>query len=346
MLRDQALALMVPPSQRRAGKPMGGVIQVHVTRACDKACFGCTQGSQLGGPLEFMPFDLFEKALQSLQGYWGIVGVFGGNPAMHPQFLKLCEIVRRYVPMERAGLWCNNPRTLANAQAMASTFNPRVSNLNVHLDGAAWELFRHGWPQSLPFGLSQDSRHSPTMVALKDVLHDEGKRWNLISRCDINQHWSAMVGMFRGELRAWFCEIAGAQSILHQHDESYPDTGLDPAHVWSPGPRCDDLPEFVDYADGIGEYKHTSSTSYMLRWWELGMVQFAHQVDKHCHECGVPLRGRGELAMAEDGVEQVSEAHASVFKPKRKRRVETVTQLAQLGPTLQKMTDYLGNARR
>jgi hypothetical protein len=171
----------------------------------------------------------------------------------------------------------------------------------------------------------------------------EENRYELISRCDINQHWSAMLGMFRGELRAWFCEIAGAQSILHQDEEDYPDTGLDPT---------------IRYAPSLSRLgKETAA------WWELSMDHYVNQVRKHCHECGVPLRGEGELAQADlttstspnrpctcgadrtgpsaeahaddcpaNPKEQCSETHASVFRPKRKnRRVELVTIPEQLG---------------
>lgn len=350
MTEQEALARMVAPGTRRKGKWREGVIQVWVTRACNNACFGCTQGSNLGGKLEFMPPELFEQALLSLRGYYGVIGVFGGNPALHPQFPELCALMRKHVPFEQRGLWCNDPTT--HASEMRATFNPRHSNLNVHMDRQAYTRFKAGWPESMPFGLDQDSRHSPVHLAMRDVLYatcdtcwektpvnahealggvdaeckvckgqvryyDEAKAWELISRCDINQHWSAMVGMFRGELRAWFCEVAGAQAMLHQYEPDYPDTGLDPT---------------------LGE----------VQWWQLPMDAFRNQVSKHCHECGVPLRGKGELAMSSDGVEQTSPTHAGVFVPKRKgRHVQVVTNIVQLGTErVGRVIDYVKNARK
>jgi hypothetical protein len=150
-----------------------------------------------------------------------------------------------------------------------------------------------------------------------------------------------MIGMFRGELRAWFCEVAGAQSILHQDEPDYPDTGLDPTQAF-----CERWQEQPDKL-----------------WWQLSMRHFKDQVRKHCHECGVPLRGEGTLAQADlttgtspnrpctcgadrtgpsaeahaddcpaNPKEQCSETHAAVFRPKRKhRRVELVTVPEQLG---------------
>jgi len=75
------------------------------------------------------------------------------------------------------------------------------------------------------------------------------------------------------------------------------------------------------------------------------MNYFAEQVRRHCHRCGVPLKGYGELAVSNgDGTEQVSPTHADIYKPKDKnRRVELVTVREQLGRPLRSMVDYLGN---
>ena len=92
-------------------------------------------------------------------------------------------------------------------------------------------------------------------------------------------------------------------------------------------------------------------------WWQQPMHVFAGQVRKHCHECSVPLRGHGELAMADliqhelhdeyGPREQVSETHKGVYKPKRKdRRVELVTLREQLGEPLGSVTRYIQNASK
>lgn len=309
----EALSHMIPPGQPRPGKPKRGVIQIWVTRACDKACYNCTQGANLKrspGVGHFISLKHFEQACESLVDYFGTVGVFGGNPAMHPQFDTLCEILRKYIPFERRGLWCN--RLMGKGAAARATFNPVVSNLNVHLDSEAYAEFRRDWPECRPFGLNQDSRHSPVYVALQDMVRDESERWDLISKCDINQHWSAMICVVRDQLRGYFCEIAGAQAMLHQNEEDWVDVGVP-----------------ID-----------------AKWWRRPMEDFQEQMETHCPACGVPLRGRGELAQAVCGVEQVTATHANIYQPKdSERRVDVITHRDQLnGQTAGRMTDYLGNA--
>lgn len=367
MTESECLSKMVAPGQKRASKWLGGVIQILVTSSCDKACVSCTQLSQIRRKPWFMTPDQFELACKSLVGYTGVWGLFGGNPATSMYFADYCEILKKYVPFEQRGIWCNAP--LGKGSLMRSTFNPRYSNLNVHLDRNAYQEFKDTWPESMPFGLNVDSRHSPCYVAMKDVLkkvcvdcegsgeyfslgmgpdttikcltcngqgnvYDESTAHELISKCSVNQGWSALVGVFRGELRAYFCEIAGAQSIYHQDDPEYPDTGI---KIMS-GYGTDGLSQF-EYGDGIGKRS---------KWWQSPMTDFVHQVRKHCHECSVPMAGYGSLAQSEDGVEQVSETHAAGYLPKRKgRRVELVTVIDQLHRgKIDKLTDYIGNAKR
>ena len=76
MNENEALQKLIPPGQKRPGKPRGGVIQIWVTRACDRSCFGCTQGSNLAGPPGFITTEQFEQACISLKNYFGIIGIF------------------------------------------------------------------------------------------------------------------------------------------------------------------------------------------------------------------------------------------------------------------------------
>lgn len=266
----------------------------------------------------------FTDAVDSLQGYFGVYGVFGGNPALHPEFETMCAILRDRVPFEQRGLWCNHPK--GNGLSMRSTFCPWHSNLNVHLDREAYDEFCRDWPESREFlkgldpswseaqGLPNhrvgDARHSPVYVAMQDLQFTEQQCIDMIGRCDVNQHWSAMIGVFRGELRGWFCEIAGAQSMLHQHEDQYPNTG----HAVVPG------------------------------WWRAPMAAFDEQVRYHCHACSFPLKGYGELAIG-GTTEQVSETHRSIYKPKDKDRlVQLITSPEQMrAGALVRGTDYIQN---
>lgn len=314
MKPEDVIPKLIPPGRvRNAKRKPGGVIQICVTRACDKCCFGCTQGSNLQGADGFMTPEQFEQAAVSLKQYFGIVGVFGGNPCLSPHFEAYCKILQQYIPKARCGLWAN--KLFGKGAVCKQTFNPTYCNLNVHLDRKAFDEFRRDWGVT-PFGLTQDSRHGPPFVAMQDLEDlDAEEMWRLIADCDINRHWSALIGVFRGELRGWFCEIAGAQSMIHQHEPDYPDTGVP-----------------------IDE-----------NWWRRPMTdpKFYEQARYHCPACGVPLRGYGELAMSPDGTEQTSKTHVAVFKPKKvDRPVEVCTKLEELcSGSAGKFTQYLVKAK-
>jgi hypothetical protein len=356
MNEQECLSKMIAPGQLRPSKWLGGVIQICLTRMCDLSCYGCTQASNTRVKKSFMTPEQFEQAVISLRGYTGVVGIFGGNPALSPHFEEICNILATHIPFRQRGLWCNNP--LGKGKIMRKTFNPQFSNLNVHLSQEAYDEFKRDWPECHPCGLHEDSRHSPPYVAMKDVIlkecscqelkradphnfegacatcgdygfvTDDEKIWELISTCDINQYWSAYIGLFRGELRAYFCEVAGAQASMHEDDPAYPDTGV------------------IIEEGGKSGYKFVTS----IPWWKQPMEYFRNQVRHHCFSCGIPLRGRGELAQSShpNSQEQVSATHVDVYRPKRTdRRVEVVTELQQLGTErLENVVKYIQNSKK
>lgn len=322
MTEEKALQLMVPPGKKRPSVGwLQGVIQIFITRACDLKCFNCTQLSNLSGKPVMITVEEFEKALQSLEGYWGVVGMFGGNPATHPQFGEMCEIFQKYFPKRQRGLWCNHPR--GKGAIMRETFNPKHSNLNVHLSREAYEEFVRDWPECKPElkGMDGDSLHGPVYVSMKDMdqlpfpngklkENTEENRWELISKCDINQHWSAMLCPIPGKgLKAFFCEIAGAMAMRYYNKPEWAELGMDPV----PG------------------------------WWKRPMLDFRDQVKTACHNCGVPMRLRGQLGVGGDH-EEVSAYHMEDYNPKDpKREVHQISHPHE--KTVSRMTYYIQNAK-
>jgi hypothetical protein len=301
MNEREALDKMVLPSHKRPVW-MNGICQIHISRACDMACLHCSQGSDLAGKVVMMSPDEFETAVKSLGfgvpgqvPFFGVVGLFGGNPALSPHFATYCKILRGLVPLRQRGIWCNHPR--GKGKLMRITFWPPHSNLNTHMNNEAYDEFSRDWEEAIPFlkGLEQDSIHSSPWVAMKDVEPDESKRWDMIASCDINKFWSSILGIVPGRgLRAYLCEVAYAQAAIHataEDADDWPDTGIDPV----PG------------------------------WWQKPIADFESQVKLHCMACGIPLRRTGRAALGCDAIE-FSETHRFIARPKVKSRpVEIVT---------------------
>jgi hypothetical protein len=304
---------MVAPAQRRPHIWRGGILQIMVTRTCDLACCHCTQGSNLAGKPAVMTLDQFEQACRSLEGYFGVVGMFGGNPCTHPQFEGLCEIMRGFVPLQQRGLWTNNLR--GKGAAARATFWPPHSNLNVHLDTDAYNELARDWPEAQPYvrGRDEDSIHSSPWVAIKDVILEERVRWSLIGSCDVNQHWSACIGVVRGELRAYFCELAYAQAALHA-----------------------DNPDW----DGTGRPMPDTGKPVVPGWWKKPMQSFANQVNLHCHACGIPMRREGIPAMHGRALEY-SRTHEYLARPKRAVQELQLIEPGTIRVTSHPATEYL-----
>ena len=283
---------------------LNGVIQIHITRACDLSCSSCTQGSNLGGKPVMITLENFEKAVKSLRDYHGVVGIFGGNPVLHPRFEDICQILSKHIPFNRRGLWSNNLR--GTGKLCREVFNPKYSNLNVHCDREAFREMKRDWPECNPIGL-YDSRHSPPYVGMRDLGMTDEEIWPLINKCDINQLWSAMICQVNDKVLGYFCEIAGAQAMLHGDDS----TGVE-----------------------IDEY-----------WWKRPMADFTEQVLKHCFNCGIPLRGRGDFAV-QGTKEYVSKTHLPIYKLKNNKRDLIIVETRnQLGGSVPRATDYINNGK-
>lgn len=305
---------MIAPGQKRPSIWRSGIIQIMITRACDLSCHHCSQGSNLAGKPAMMSPDQFAQACDSLAGYFGVVGMFGGNPALHPKFDTLCSIMRDKIPYLQRGLWCNNLN--GHGESARITFNPRHSNLNVHLASDAYGEFSESWPESIPYlkGLTVDSVHSSPWVSMTDIGIPEEKRWELIGECDINRYWSALIGVIRGELRAFFCEIAYAQAALHEQNQNWAGTGRpmpDTGHDVVPG------------------------------WWRRPMEMFRDQVETHCHHCGIPMRREGQQAIGGEQ-EEFSQTHWPIARPKvRERQVNLIESIGMMGRRAEPATNYL-----
>ena len=297
------------PSMKRDTTYLGGVMQIQITNICDLTCPNCSQGCNLVTHPQSMTLEQFEKAVISVKDYFGVIGVYGGNPTLHHRFPEICEILRAHIPLEQRGLFTNG--LSGHGKICRETFNPKYSNLNIHAKMDVYEEFKRDWPEAL-FNVKgfNHSRHTPSWVAIKDMedmTHNE--MVETILTCDINRYWSAFIGLFRGDIRAWFCEIAGAQARLHENESDYPDTGL----KVEPG------------------------------WWKLPYEAFESQMHKHCFDCGIPLRGFGEL---DNGpMEYVSKTHLPIYRLKNegKKVLQLVTRKVQLGKKLARSTDYIEN---
>ncbi len=245
MNADEAVKLMRGPRNMH-------IICVDVTNKCDLACSNCTRLLENQDEFWDMTPENFRLALRSLKGYGGIIAMIGGNPCMHPKFKELCQIFVEEVPnrMQR-GLWTNN--FFKHKDLCVETFG--TFNLNSHgaerAEGPLKELAEAAQKkQSLVWHYWGNSKHAPLLTAIKD-LYPENTMWQMITECDINREWSATLIQNKGELRAYFCEVAASFDLARGTDHGHP------------------------VVEG---------------WWQKHIEEFAGQIKHFCPGCGVPAK--------------------------------------------------------
>jgi hypothetical protein len=146
-----------------------------------------------------MDLDTVRKAIDSLEGFPGRIGLMGGEPAVHPQFAEICKIYQEMIPDKRKReLWTSGYRWNDYKDVILETFDTDRISYNDHTQF--------------------DGKHQPLLVAAKDVIDNEELMWELIDECWVQKQWSASITP-KG---AFFCEVAAAQAHLYNSFEGYP----------------------------------------------------------------------------------------------------------------------------
>lgn len=175
------------------------VIQIDVTNACHLSCANCTRFVGHHRKPYFMDLETVRKAIASLDGFPGRVGLMGGEPALHPKFRDILAIYREMIPdRRRREFWTAGFKWTEYKADILETFDhDRVAfNDHSHTTG----------------------RHAPLLVAIEEVVEDPDLRKMLIDNCPFQARWSASITP-KG---AFFCEIAAAQDWLFDGPGGFP----------------------------------------------------------------------------------------------------------------------------
>ena len=167
------------------------LVQIEVTNACVNQCANCTRCIGHHPTPFFMELEQIEKAIGSLEGFYGIIGLMGGEPTMHPQFVEICKMFQDKIPKRRRGLWTSGYNWEKYKDIITETFDKDLIVYNEHsTDGGM---------------------HQPLLVAMKDIVPDRKLRAELKDNCWVQRRWETCSITPYG---VYFCEIAGAMDIL------------------------------------------------------------------------------------------------------------------------------------
>jgi hypothetical protein len=199
--------------------------QIDITNVCPEACLYCDRYVRHIRKDQhfFMPIKEVEKALDSLEGWPGKIGIIGGEPTIHPQFVEICELIRDRGLRNKSQLFTiGGKKYEKNLQVIEEAFFHISCNPHT--------------PEQKNVCLVQ-----PITVAIQDVVENAEYRAKLIDECWVQRTWCPTIGP-KG---AFFCEIAYALDVILDGPGGYP---IKP-DWWRKTPR-----EFKDQIDRYCKY--------------------------------------------------------------------------------------------
>ncbi|MBQ9361204.1 MAG: hypothetical protein IJT96_09245 [Lachnospiraceae bacterium] len=211
------------------------IIQIELTNACVHTCSNC---SRMCGHHEkpfFMDFQTFKRAVDSMEGYEGTVGMMGGEPTLHPEFERFAEYLASKYPKKSGEKNLIAPtdtfmrnlkleeRSRTEAYEEEAGTNERVkgpglwsslvSNYAKH-----YETIQDTFIYQCVNDHTESSFHQPVMVTRKDLGIPDEEWYPMRDRCWMQMNWSASVTP-KG---AFFCEIAAALDMLFDGPGGWP----------------------------------------------------------------------------------------------------------------------------
>lgn len=162
-----------------------------------------------------------------------VLGIFGGEPLLHPQFPELVDILIKYVPKANRGLWTSFD-WINGEHKKWGKYRDQVERLlgqNPNGDAFGYDTGFINWNMHEEH---QKCEHSPVLAASQDLIPDEKKRWDVIERCWVQTEWSAAYALdYNNQPKFYFCEIASAFDRVFNLGTGLPvEEGVWSHHLW------------------------------------------------------------------------------------------------------------------
>lgn len=196
------------------------IIQIDITNACMNKCSNCTRHCGWHEKPFFMDFDTFKRAVDSLDGFKGTIGVIGGQPTLHPQFQKFMDYLNQKFPDDYKKPIIIPETDLNNYRQK----NWTIYRKKVLLSSVNKNYYKYFQKINDTFGFqfindhANDGQHQALLVARKDLGISDEQFFKLRDECWIQNLWSASItpkGCF-------FCQVAGSLDMLFDGPGGWP----------------------------------------------------------------------------------------------------------------------------
>lgn len=204
------------------------IIQIDITNACMHKCSNCTRFCGHHKKPFFMEYDFFKKAVDSLDGYMGTIGVMGGEPTLHPEFERIAKYIgSKYPQFKGTDLQMLHPQgefmkaiqdlEFSHTCGYDSGLGRRQTVIGPGLWSAMgksyqkhYEVIQDTFKYQALNDHTNSMYHQPALITRKELNIPDEEWIALRDNCWVQNEWSATITP-KG---AFFCEVAGALDML------------------------------------------------------------------------------------------------------------------------------------
>ena len=210
------------------------IIQIDVTNACIHNCSNCTRFCGHHKRPFMMSMETFKRAVDSLDGYTGTIGLMGGEPTLNPHFEEMAQYLKsRRAPLKSHAMLQPQLHFMdaIHDLEMEHTFAyPCGAGVRQTVNGPGiWSTIGENYKKYYETiqdccqyqALNDHSNamfHQPALVSRKFLGIGDEEWKKMRDACWVQNLWSATVTP-KG---AFFCEVAGALDMLFDGPGGWP----------------------------------------------------------------------------------------------------------------------------
>lgn len=198
------------------------IMEIDITNVCPKRCSNCTRFCGHHEQTYFMDFETFKRAVDSLEGYEGLISTIGGEPLLHPEYHRFAEylrsvrgesyiemndgrckaIVKDYLAFAKAQRWFEGAINKGKGYLLFTSMPTTYYQCYEDVEDTVTDLWLNDH--------TNPSFHQPILVSRKDLGISDEDFAVMRDNCWLENFWSASItpkGVF-------FCEVAGTLDML------------------------------------------------------------------------------------------------------------------------------------